>query len=90
MFDIVIIDSPPLLPVADAAILAVEADGALLVTRYGKTLTQNLGLARARLEGVGARLFGAVLNMTPKAGIEGYGANAYGYRPEKTRTAKVS
>jgi receptor protein-tyrosine kinase len=88
-FDVVIIDSPPLLPVADAAILAVEADGALLVTRHGKTHRQNLTLARARLEAVGARLFGAVLNMTPKAGVEGYGANAYGYRPENKRTAKT-
>ena len=42
-FDIVIIDSPPLLPVADAAILAVEADGALLVTRHGKTQSAEPG-----------------------------------------------
>jgi receptor protein-tyrosine kinase len=89
MFDIVIIDSPPLLPVADAAILAVEADGALLVTRHGKTHRQNLVMARARLEAVGARLFGAVLNMAPRGGLKGYGANAYGYQPKNAQAAET-
>ena len=88
-YDIVIIDSPPLLPVADAAILAVEADGALLVTRHGKTHRQNLELARARLEAVGARLFGAVLNMAPRSGLDAYGANAYGYRSDSPRSKKA-
>ena len=36
-FDIVIIDAPPLLPVTDAAILAAESDGAILISRHGKT-----------------------------------------------------
>ncbi len=42
-FDIVIIDSPPLLPVADAAILAVEADGALLVSATRKDQSAEPG-----------------------------------------------
>lgn len=88
MFDIVIIDSPPLLPVADAAILAAEADGAILVARYGKTHRQNLITARARLEAVGARLFGGVLNMSPRGALDGYGygATVYGQRSEKARS----
>ena len=86
MFDTVIIDSPPLLPVADAAILAAEADGAILVTRHGKTHRQNLVTARARLEAVGARLFGGVLNMSPRGDRDGYGygATAYDYQPAKS------
>jgi Mrp family chromosome partitioning ATPase len=36
-YDIILIDSPPLLPVTDAAVVATRADGALLMTRSGKT-----------------------------------------------------
>ncbi|NYG59782.1 receptor protein-tyrosine kinase [Nocardioides daedukensis] len=72
MFDIVIIDAPPLLPVADAAILAHSADGALLVMRHGKTTTEELTAAADRLDSVGARLFGVVTNMVPKRDAGGY------------------
>ena len=41
-FDIVIIDAPPLLPVTDAALLAAQADGALVVVRHGKTTRDQL------------------------------------------------
>ena len=77
------------MPVADAAILAVEADGALLVTRYGKTQRQNLDMARTRLEAVGARLFGGVLNMAPRSGLDAYGSNHYGYRSDAPSTEKA-
>ena len=41
-FDVVIIDAPPLLPVTDAALLAAQADGALIVVRHGKTTRDQL------------------------------------------------
>ncbi|MDO7867845.1 polysaccharide biosynthesis tyrosine autokinase [Nocardioides jiangxiensis] len=65
-YDIVIIDAPPLLPVADAALLATAADGAIIVTRHGKTTRDQLEGAAHRLAAVGARTFGVVLNMAPK------------------------
>lgn len=65
-YDAVIIDAPPLLPVADPAVLSSAADGAILVTRYGSTTVQQLEVAAARLESVGARVFGTVVNMVPR------------------------
>lgn len=79
-YDVVIIDAPPLLPVADAAILITEVDGALLLARYGSTAREQLRLAVSRIEVVGGRLFGTVLNRVPRrAGTDGYGYYGYGY-----------
>ena len=36
-YDVIVIDAPPLLPVTDAALIATQADGAVLVVRQGKT-----------------------------------------------------
>ena len=74
--DIVLVDSPPLLPVADAAILSTHADGAILVTRHGHTKTDQIRQAVANLEQVGGRLLGTVLTMTPTKGPDAY---RYGY-----------
>lgn len=88
IFDYVIIDAPPLLPVTDAALLAAEADGAVLVVRHGRTTTHEVETARARLESVGANLLGVIVNMTPEmkrtASRYGYGYGygyQYGYGP---------
>ena len=77
-FDVVVIDAPPLLPVTDAAILAGSADGAILVTRFGKTTREQLRKATEVLDNVGARLLGTVLNFVPSKG-RGYGGYGYGY-----------
>ena len=66
MYDLVVIDAPPLLPVADAAITAAEVDGAIVVVRHGKTTREQLRHSVERLEQVGARTFGVVVNMTPR------------------------
>ena len=64
-FDVVIINTPPLLPVTDAAVLAAHADGVLVVVRAGRTTRQQLSLAMSALHAVGARVLGTVLNMAP-------------------------
>jgi capsular exopolysaccharide synthesis family protein len=64
-FDIIIIDTPPLLPVTDAAVVAAQADGTVLVARHGRTRVGQVRTAVQALRGVGATLFGGVLNMTP-------------------------
>jgi capsular exopolysaccharide synthesis family protein len=88
-YDMVIIDAPPLLPVTDAALLASQADGALLVVRYGKTTKDQLAQAVARLHQVDARPIGVVLNMVPnKRRSVGYGYGyGYGYAPEQPSDA---
>ncbi|WP_375000985.1 polysaccharide biosynthesis tyrosine autokinase [Aeromicrobium sp. CTD01-1L150] len=77
-FDTVIIDAPPMLPVADASILTTEVDGALLLVRHGSTTREQLRLAVERLETVGGRLFGTILNRTPRRVAGAYG-DGYGY-----------
>ena len=85
-FDIVIVDAPPLLPVTDAAILAAESDGAILITRHGKTTRDQVAAAVGRLESVEARLLGTVANWTPaRRSSYGYGYS-YGYAPEIGRS----
>lgn len=80
-YDAVVIDAPPLLPVTDAALLAAQTDGALLVVRHGKTTRDQLHGAHDRLAGVGANILGVVLNMVPTARRGGYGYG-YGYGPD--------
>ena len=65
MFDVVVIDSPPLLPVTDAAVTSANADGVVLVVRAAKTSKNQVDKALESLKAVDARVFGAVLNMTP-------------------------
>ena len=72
----VIIDTPPLLPVTDAAVLAALADGALLVTAVGSTRREQVRQAVQRLDTVGGRLLGLVANRAPSRGSDAY---AYGY-----------
>jgi capsular exopolysaccharide synthesis family protein len=76
MYDIVIIDAPPMLPVADPAIIAPMADGVLIVTRHGKTSKELVRQTTERVQGVGGRIVGVVLNMAPRRTMSGYG---YGY-----------
>lgn len=89
-FDTIIIDAPPLLPVTDAALLAAQSDGAIVVAAHGKTTREQLSQAHDRLVQVDAVLVGVVLNMTParrRNGGYGYG---YGYAPEPEQPGHVS
>jgi non-specific protein-tyrosine kinase len=77
--DIVLIDAPPVLPVADATLLATEADGVLLVARMGKLTRPQLGRALEALSRVHARILGFVANGVP-AGA-GYGDGRAAWTP---------
>jgi len=74
-FDVVVVDSAPLLPVADTVGLAPLVDGAVLVVRAGRTPSERAQAAVAALRSVGAPVLGVVLSMA-KLHSEGYG---YGY-----------
>lgn len=87
-YDIVIIDAPPLLPVADAAVLGAIADGALLVARYGKTRREQVVRAVELLSSVNARLVGTVLNFAPAKHGHYYGYG-YGYAAPGEETAET-
>lgn len=77
-FDLMIVDAPPLLPLADPAVLSVEVDGVILVIRHSKTTREQLRQSVERLQSVGARVFGVVANMTPARGSRFYGYETYG------------
>jgi receptor protein-tyrosine kinase len=87
-YDVVIIDSPPLLPVTDAALLASRSDGAVVVLRHGKTTKEQWREAQSRLEQVDAATLGVVMNMVPSSeSISGY---SYGsYKPQQSTTTKT-
>ena len=61
-YDIVLIDTPPILPVTDSAIVAGKADGVLLVYQAGKVGRLVLKRAKAHLEAARAQVWGVVLN----------------------------
>ncbi len=91
-YDAVIIDAPPILPVADAAILATEVDGVLLLARHGSTTRDQLRQAVSRVDSVGGRLLGTILNRAPRSGLGGYGYGygyGYGVPAEQPRGART-
>ena len=60
--DLVVLDSPPVLPVTDATVLATRVDGVLLVVQPGVTKQAAVRQAAEQLRQVGARVLGIVLN----------------------------
>ena len=77
-FDLVILDTPPVLATADAGILGSLADGVLLVVRAGQTDRSAAQRAYQQLAQGGARVVGAVLN-DPKGEVSQYGDYYYPY-----------
>jgi capsular exopolysaccharide synthesis family protein len=61
-YDVVFFDSPPIVGVSDASILASEVDGVLLVVQYRKYPRDISTRARRMLDNVGAKVLGVVLN----------------------------
>jgi capsular exopolysaccharide synthesis family protein len=81
-FDIVLIDSPPVLPVADALILSGYAEAVLLVVAAGSTRRAELRRAAEKLAQASAPVVGAVLNKATAQHGYGYGYGYYsGYQP---------
>jgi len=72
-FDVVIFDSPPVLPVTDAAVLSARMDAVLLVATAGKTSRREASRAVELLHQINAPLAGTVLNGISITGSYGYG-----------------
>ena len=85
LYDLVVIDTPPLLPVTDGAITAAGADGAIVVVRYGKTRTTDVERALENLRSVDARLLGTVLNRAPLKGQDSVAYDRYTDKGAKAR-----
>jgi succinoglycan biosynthesis transport protein ExoP len=75
-YDIVLLDTPPILPVTDSAIVASQADGVILVYQAGKVGRLVLKRAKVHIENVGGKVWGVVLNDV-KTEIAGYAYTHY-------------
>lgn len=79
-YDIVLIDTPPVLHVTDAAILGKKVDGALMVYKAGDVARTSLKRSTSLLLGVGVELLGVVINgmrADLSSEFEDLGYNAY-------------
>lgn len=76
-FDVIVLDTPPLLPVTDAAVVAAKADGTVIVVRQGKSTKHQTEQALQMLQTVGARLVGTVMSFATTG--KGSSYEHYGY-----------
>jgi capsular exopolysaccharide synthesis family protein len=81
-YDLVIIDTPPVLPVADALHLGVNVSGVVIVTRLGETTRDRLRRTKEALDNVHANLIGVVPNGAVQREDSAY-AYAYRYRSKR-------
>ena len=71
-YDRVILDSPPLNVVTDAALLSKMTDGTIFVVYTGKTLREDLKRSERAIRSVGRKLFGLIVNAIEPDGRSGY------------------
>lgn len=76
-YDLVLLDTPPLVPVADAAALVPLSDGVLIVVMAGKTPRTLLARARELCLGMGGRILGLVVGNAEEASPDTYGYRYY-------------
>jgi capsular exopolysaccharide synthesis family protein len=86
--DVVLVDSPPVLPVADTVVLGAQVDGVILVIDVGQTRRGFAQQAVENLRQVDANVIGVVLNRVPTSGAYYYyyyGDNDYANGNAKRR-----
>jgi succinoglycan biosynthesis transport protein ExoP len=86
-FDVVLVDSPPVLPATDAAVISGRVDVSLLVANAGETGRKEMARAVELLRQVDAPLIGVVLNGARNEPGSGYGYH-YHYRPQEERARR--
>ncbi|SSY70341.1 polysaccharide biosynthesis tyrosine autokinase [Alysiella crassa] len=84
-YDYVVLDTPPVLAVTDAAVMGQHAGVTLLVSRFGKTNLRELDACVARFEAGNVRISGIVLN-----GVERTASNYYSYDGYADKYGKYS
>ncbi|MFS1664288.1 tyrosine-protein kinase [Streptococcus sp. zg-JUN1979] len=94
LFDYVIIDTPPIGLVVDAAIIAKRCDASVIVTESGRIKRRFLKKAKEQMEQSGAQFLGIILNKAPHA-VSSYGNygmygnyGEYGVKHKKSRKRK--
>ncbi len=82
-FNVILLDSPPVLPVADARILAHQADGTILIVREATSRRDDVLDAVTCLRAAGARVIGTVF--IGSSGRGSYESSYYSYRGLRPR-----
>lgn len=77
-YDVVVVDSAPILPVSDSVALAGSVDGVVVVVQAGRVTTGNLEATFERLDQVSAPVIGVVLNQAKGSRSEAYAYGGYG------------
>ena len=91
-YDVVIMDTPPILPVTDAVVASSLADGVILVVQAGRTRNGEVRHAQEVLEAAHANLLGVVLNRARRGVNDYYYARTHGahdgepVKPEEAST----
>ncbi|WP_158107958.1 polysaccharide biosynthesis tyrosine autokinase [Vibrio furnissii] len=78
-YDLVIIDTPPVLAVTDPSIVGALAGTTLMVARFGMNTIKEIDVARNRFEQAGIEVKGVILNATEKKASSYYGYGYYNY-----------
>ena len=76
---VVVLDSPPALVVTDAAVLAAQMDGIVLVVRAGRTHREGAREVKRLFERIGAPMLGVVINCASRGDAYGYPHRYYRY-----------
>ncbi len=92
VFDVVLIDSPPVISVADAPIIASRVDGTILVARSGYIPRRLSSQAKKSIEAVNGKIIGCVLNSVaashhPYYYYRYYSDQSYGYYGSEGKTS---
>lgn len=86
-FDIVIIDTAPMIPVTDGAVVASKSDGVIMVARHGATKKAQVEQAMAAVTAVRARCLGWILNQVPRTRRD---RSYYSYAPDPELKSSAS
>ena len=83
LYDLIIIDTPPILAVTDAAVIGHHASTSLLVVRFGLNQSREIALAKQRFEQNGVEIKGAIFNAVEKRSAGYYSYGYYEYKATK-------
>ncbi|MFL7023552.1 polysaccharide biosynthesis tyrosine autokinase [Enterovibrio norvegicus] len=78
-YDLVILDTPPVLAVTDPSIIGAHAGTTLMVGRFGKNPVKEIEVANERFAKAGIEVKGFILNCVERKAANAYGGGAYGY-----------
>lgn len=87
LYDVILIDSAPVLSLADALVLGTHADGMVMVVEYGRTNLNNIKRALRKTEQADLKMLGFVLNKVDMK-EEANQIYTYNYTSKKMRTVK--